>query len=94
LALSRYTFRDAGEAEEPIAVEALVLTEVNDAQLVNRVVVFDVDDIDAAFAELEARYAAGEAAAHAHTWSLVTNTYTGFNRRETSSVRSGGTSIS
>ena len=27
--------------------------------------------IDAAFKELDARYLAGEAAAHAHTWSLV-----------------------
>ena len=34
-------------------------------------VVFDIDDIDAAFAELDARYLAGEAAAHAHTWSVI-----------------------
>ena len=33
---------------------------------------FDIDDIDAAFEELDARYAAGEAAAHAHTWSVIT----------------------
>ena len=32
---------------------------------------FDLDDIDAAFAELDARYLAGEAAAHAHTWSVI-----------------------
>ena len=32
---------------------------------------FDVDDIDAAFEELDTRYLAGEAAAHSHTWSLV-----------------------
>ena len=34
-------------------------------------VMFDLDDIDAAFAELDARYLAGEAAAHAHTWSVI-----------------------
>ena len=44
--------------------------------------VFDLDDIDAAFAELDARYLAGEAAAHAHTWSVVTGAYAAFNRRE------------
>ena len=35
-----------------------------------RIVVFDPDDLDAAFAELDARYLAGEAAAHAQTWSV------------------------
>ena len=38
-------------------------------------IVFDLDDIDAAFAELDARYLAGEAAAHAHTWSRHSRTY-------------------
>ena len=32
---------------------------------------FDLDDFDAAIAELDARYLAGEAAAHAQTWSLI-----------------------
>ena len=32
---------------------------------------FDADDFDAAFAELDARYLAGEAAPYAHTWSVV-----------------------
>ncbi len=43
---------------------------------------FDLDDIDAAFAELDARYLAGEAAAHAHTWSVVAEAYAAFNRHE------------
>ena len=45
-------------------------------------VVFDLDDIDAAFAELDARYLAGEAAAHAHTWSVIARAYAALNRRE------------
>ena len=45
-------------------------------------VVFDPDDIDAAFAELDARYLAGEAAAHAHTWSVIARAYAAFNRHE------------
>ena len=82
LALSRHTYRDTDEADEPTVVEALVLTEVDEAQLLYHAVVFDTDDLDDAFAELDSRYAAGEAAPHAHTWSLVTKTYAGFNRRE------------
>ena len=42
-----------------------------DDRIVARVV-FDLDDIDAAFEELDARYLAGEAAAHAQTWSVIT----------------------
>ena len=30
------------------------------------------DELDAALEELDARYLAGEAAAHAHTWSVIT----------------------
>ena len=33
-------------------------------------IVFDLEDFDAAIAELDARYIAGEAAAHARTWSV------------------------
>ena len=43
---------------------------------------FDPDDIDAAFAELDARYLAGEAAAYARTWSLVAGAYAALNRHE------------
>ena len=42
---------------------------------------FDPDDIDAAFAELDARYLAGEAAAHSHTWSVISQAYAALNRR-------------
>ncbi len=45
-------------------------------------VVFDPDDIDAAIAELDARYLAGEAAPHAHTWSVIAKAYAAFNRHE------------
>ena len=43
---------------------------------------FDLDDIDAAFEELDARYLAGEGAAHAHTWSVIANANAAFNRHE------------
>ena len=46
------------------------------------IVTFDLDDFDAAIAELDARYLAGEAAAHAHTWSVIAGAYAALNRRE------------
>ena len=52
-----------------------------DERIVARVA-FDPDDIDAAFAELDARYLAGEAAAHAHTWSVIAGAYAAVNRHE------------
>ena len=41
---------------------------------------FDIDDLDAAFTELETRYLAGEAVARAHTWSVIAEAYAVFNR--------------
>ena len=52
-----------------------------DERIVARVV-FDPDDIDAAFEELDARYLAGEAAAHAHTGRSSRGPIAALNRRE------------
>ena len=43
---------------------------------------FDLDDFDAAIAELDARYLAGEAAAHAQTWSFISGGFAAINRHE------------
>ena len=48
------------------------VVEIDADERIAAVVVFDLDDFDAAIAELDARYLAGEAAAHAHTWSVIT----------------------
>ncbi|MFY1621468.1 hypothetical protein, partial [Micromonospora sp. WMMD736] len=93
LALSRYAFCDASEADRPIVVEAFVLTEVTDDQLVSHAVIFDADDIETARAELETRYLAGDAAPHAHTWSLVIAAYAAFNRQEISATTPDWVSI-
>lgn len=82
LALSRDKFRDTNEVDRPIAVETLMLAEVTDAGLQHHLVIFDPDDIDSAFDELDARYIAGEAAPHAQTWSVVAGAYAALNRRE------------
>ncbi len=46
------------------------------------VVAFDPDDIDAAFAELDALYLAGEAATHSRTWSAIASASGALNRHE------------
>ena len=82
LSLSRVTYRDTDDADRPIAVELLTVMEVSDGDLVHDSVDFDPDDIDAAFEELDTRYRAGEAAAFAHTWSVIAKGYDALNRRE------------
>ena len=62
--------------------EVIDVVEINTENQIVAAIAFDPDDIDAAFEELDARYTAGEAAAHANTWSVVAQSYVGFNRRE------------
>ena len=45
-------------------------------------ITFDVDDIHAAFEELDNRYLLGEAAAYAGAWSVITASYAAINRHE------------
>ena len=74
----------SGEDEQPggFSIEMLNIVETTAEKRILARVAYDPDDIDAAFAELEARYLAGEAAAHAQTWSAVTRAYAAFNRHE------------
>ena len=58
------------------------IIEINADERIAARVVFDLDDFDAAIAELDARYLAGEAADHAHTWSLIAGAYAAINRHE------------
>ncbi len=67
---------------EAFHVEVLTIVEIDADDRIAAVVSFDPDDIDAAFEELDARYLAGEAAAHAHTWSVITGGYAALNRHE------------
>lgn len=82
LCLSRQTFRDFGDVDRPTCVEVLTLTESATDDLVHDFVLFDPDDIEPALAELDARYLAGEGAAHAQMWALVVDSYARFNRHE------------
>jgi len=82
LSLTRECCRDTDAPDQPITIEVLTVVEVDDDDLIHGTVSFDADDINAAFEELNARYLVGEAAAHAHTWSVISRLYAGFNRHE------------
>jgi hypothetical protein len=79
-------FHASGADRESIQNEALNIVEIDADERVAAVVMFDLDDIDAAFEELDARYLAGEAAAHARTWSVIARECAAFNRHELTTV--------
>ncbi len=56
-------------------------------------VAFDLDDFEAAIAELDARYLAGEAAAHAGAWSVIAGAFDAHNRREVAATTPDAVSI-
>ena len=87
----RFSFRDQGP--EAFFTDFLGIVEANADDHIVALVSFDVDDTDAAFAELDARYVAGEAAAHAHAWSLIARNYAAFNRHEFPSAAPGWVTI-
>jgi hypothetical protein len=60
----------------------LIIAEIDTDDRIAAQVAFELDDIDAAFEELDARYLAGEAAPHAHTWSVIAGSEAAFNQRE------------
>ena len=90
LALMRARFSDRDRGPEAFLTEVLGIVEIDADERIVAVVTFDLDDIDAAFEELDARYLAGEAAAHAHTWSVIAGAYAAFNRHELPATRGLG----
>ena len=80
LARARYS-RGRGEPD-PFHVDFLQLVEIDAEDRITAFIAFDANDIDAAVEELEARYLAGDAAAHAHTWSVIVRFNAAFNRQE------------
>jgi len=82
LALTHICSANRDHRQGEFSVEMLGIAEIDTDERIAAHVLFDVDDIDAAFAELDARYLAGEAAAHSHAWSVNSGFYAGFNRHE------------
>ncbi|MEE2852463.1 MAG: BTAD domain-containing putative transcriptional regulator [Actinomycetota bacterium] len=86
LALFRFAFASQEQEPEAFQAAALGIGETNDDNRVTASIVFDVDDVDAAFEELDARYLAGEAAAYSRTWSAIAAGYAALNRHEVPST--------
>jgi hypothetical protein len=82
LLIDRLRFSGRDSAPEPFISEMLRVIEIDEQEMISATVFFDLDDIDEAYAELDARYVAGEAAPCANTWSAVVAAYAAFNRHE------------
>ncbi|RIK95834.1 MAG: hypothetical protein DCC71_22980, partial [Proteobacteria bacterium] len=86
LALARAVDRvlpDGGSGDAgPLEIEILHVVEVDDAGRIATSVVFDPTDLDAAYAELDARYAAGEGAAFVRTAAAMRAFADAFARRD------------
>ena len=71
LSLARVTYSRAATGVEAFLTETLRIIEISADERITSIVVFDPEDFDAAIADLDARYLAGEAAAHSETgWRL------------------------
>ena len=81
LSLARVTY-SRGDGVEAFLTETLTILEISADERISAIIVFDVDDFDAAIAELDARYLAGEAAAHSETWLAIAEVYAALNRAE------------
>ena len=82
LLLDRLSYSGRDSALAPFSSEVLRVFEIDAEEKVTAVIVFDLEDIDAAYAELDARYLAGEAVPYADTWSTILEAYAAFNRHE------------
>ncbi|WP_432206456.1 BTAD domain-containing putative transcriptional regulator [Mycobacterium paraffinicum] len=82
LALTRISSPSRDIEHGEFSIEMLIVAEIDTGGRIVAQISFDAEDVDAAFAELEARYIAGEAVTHARTWSLVTQGHAQFNRHE------------
>jgi class 3 adenylate cyclase len=82
LVLTRVRSSNLNLRPEEISADVLSIVEIDTDNRIVAHVGFDIEDIDAAFAELDARYLAGEAVANAHTWSVITQALCALNQRE------------
>lgn len=82
LTLRRIRYSGGAQSHDTVLIDLVQVVEIDADEHIRALVLFDTDDIDAAFAELDARYVAGEGAPYAHTWSVVASGYAAFNRQE------------
>ncbi|WP_197746535.1 BTAD domain-containing putative transcriptional regulator [Mycobacterium cookii] len=93
LALVRFVFTNKDDGPEAFSVAALAVVGINDSNRISEIVVIEADDADGAFAELDVRYLAGEAAVHARTWSVITRAFAGLNQHQLPSTTPGWVNI-
>jgi hypothetical protein len=82
LALCHIRSSNRAVGPDEISAEVLSVVEIDAENRIAAHVGFDPVDIEAAFEELDARYLSGEAAPYAHTWSVITRSYSTSNRHE------------
>lgn len=82
LALFRNAFTNHDKASTAYSAAAFAVVEINDNNRVAGYVVFEAGELDAAIAELDARYLAGEASTHSRIWTLVTEAFVALNQRK------------
>src|SRR6202012_3311705 len=93
LALTRTRFWGHHQRPEDFHTEALCIIEIDTDERIVARVGFELDDFDAAIAELDARYLAGEAAAHAHTWSALAGAFAAVKRHELPKLKPDGVNV-
>ena len=86
LVLMRVQFSGRDQGPAAFLTEALGIVEINADERIIATVAFGIDDIDAAIAELDARYLAGEATVYARTWSTIARGFAALNRGELPAV--------
>jgi hypothetical protein len=82
LSVIRQTYRDTDDADRPVTVETLTLTEVSDDGLVRDIVLFDPDDINGAIGELTARWIASGEVAHPEVIEAARESNEAYNRHD------------
>ena len=92
LALTRLHSSNRDPSQGDFGVDMLNIVEIDTDERIVAHVEYDAHDIDAAFKELDARYLSGEAADHAHTWSVIVRLNAAFNRHEIPARRTGSPS--
>jgi len=70
------------QTRDGFGAQALVVMEVDSDDRLVLQISFDPDDVQAAFAELEAQYLAGEARGHADAWSAIVRVIAALNEHE------------
>ena len=82
LVLGKFRFSSQDQRRAAFHADMLGIAEIDADNRIASITVFDLDDIDAAFEELDARYLADEAAAYSRTWSVIADAYKAVNRQE------------